>query len=309
MNRFLRKLKPVVLIVDDSPANIHILAESLQEEYDVLVATRGLQALEIAFRDPQPDVILLDMVMPEMNGHEVCRALKEDDRTRNIPVIFVTADVSWETEQQSFELGAVDYVTKPFSIPVVRARVRTHVTLKLRTDILEHLAQIDGLTGIANRRSFDKAFASEWQRCARQDAPLSLILADVDHFKAYNDTYGHGAGDKCLRGIARIMEEHAARTGDLAARFGGEEFALLLPFTSHEGAMQVAERLRARIAEWVIDSGTETARRVTISTGCATMHPTTGTDENVLSRAADDLLYKAKNEGRNRVCGEEVVTA
>jgi diguanylate cyclase (GGDEF)-like protein len=299
-------VRPIILVVDDAPANIHILVEGLRDEYEIMVATRGLQALELANRDPQPDLILLDMVMPEMDGHEVCRQLKNNDKTRNIPVIFVTAETSWETEQQSFELGAVDYVTKPFSLPVVRARVRTHVTLKHRTDLLERLAQMDGLTGIANRRRFDEALQAEWARCAHHNLPLSLVLADVDHFKRFNDTFGHGAGDKCLRGVAAIIQENAARPGDLAARYGGEEFVLLLPLTDHKGAVQVAERLRAQVAAW--DSGLapdNTRRRITISAGCATVLPRAAADPFSLVRTADEMLYKAKNSGRNQVCSTD----
>jgi diguanylate cyclase (GGDEF)-like protein len=299
--------KPVVMVVDDAPANIHILVEGLRDEYEMMVATRGAQALELAVREPQPDLILLDMVMPEMDGHEVCRRLKDDDRTRNIPVIFVTAETSVAMEQQSFELGAVDYVIKPFSLPIVRARVRTHVTLKHRTDMLERLAQLDGLTGIANRRRFDEALETEWSRCARHAMPLSLIIADVDHFKHFNDTYGHGAGDKCLRSIASILQENAARPGDLAARYGGEEFVLLLPFTVHQGAIKVAERLRAQVADsHTMATQSNARRRVTISAGCATTVPGNDKDPASLLRAADEMLYKAKHEGRNRVCGVEL---
>ncbi len=299
--------KPLILVVDDTPANIHILVEALREDYDVMVATRGAQALELARSEPQPDLILLDMMMPGMNGHEVCRQLKDNDETRDIPVIFVTADNSLDSEQLSFELGAVDYVTKPFSLPVVRARVRTHVTLKHRTDLLERLAKLDGLTEIANRRRFDELLEMEWQRCARKQVPLSAIIADVDHFKNYNDTYGHGAGDKCLRGLGRLLESVAVRPGDLAARYGGEEFAVLLPFTPHDGAAHVAEKLRELVEEWCVDSGASAIpRRITISAGFATIIPKADGDPSVLIKAADEMLYKAKREGRNLVFGKEL---
>lgn len=299
--------KPVILVVDDTPANIHILVEALREEYDVMVAIRGARALELARAETQPDLILLDMMMPGMDGHEVCRQLKYDDRTRNIPIIFVTADTSPASEQLSFELGAVDYVTKPFSLPVVKARVRTHVTLKQRTDMLERLAKLDGLTGIANRRRFDELLQMEWQRCARKQMPLSALIADVDHFKLYNDTYGHGAGDKCLRGFGRLLEAMATRPGDLAARYGGEEFAVLLPFTPYEGAAYVAENLRKQTAEWCVDSSPEnTSRRITISVGFATVIPHSSGDPANLLRVADEMLYEAKHAGRNCTRGIQI---
>lgn len=298
--------KPVVLVVDDAPANIHMLVEALRDEYDIKVAVRGTQALELAERHPQPDIILLDIQMPEMDGLEVCRRLKNQDSTRHIPVIFVTAESSWTVEHTSFEVGGVDYVTKPFSIPVVRARVRTHVTLKRHSDMLERLAQLDGLTGIANRRRFDEALLTEWMRCSQHQMPLSLIMLDVDHFKKFNDTYGHGAGDHCLRGIAGILESNAGRPGDLAARYGGEEFVMLLPMTNQEGARQVAERIREQTSRWHIEAGHDSTRkRVTISAGCATTYPKAGVDPVVLIKAADELLYQAKNNGRNQVAGAE----
>ncbi len=299
--------KPLILVVDDTPANIHILVEALREDYDVMVATRGPQAIELAGGEPQPDLILLDMMMPGMDGHEVCRQLKSDDKTRDLPVIFITADTSAASEQLSFELGAVDYVTKPFSLPVVKARVRTHVILKQRTDMLERLAKLDGLTEITNRRRFDEILEMEWQRCARKQVPLSAIMADVDHFKLFNDTYGHGAGDKCLRGLGRLLEGVAARPGDLAARYGGEEFAMLLPFTPYDGAEFVAEKLRKEAAGWRVDSSPgSTMRRITISAGFATIIPKSDGDPSVLIRAADEMLYKAKREGRNRTFGKQI---
>jgi len=299
--------KAVILVVDDTPTNIKILVEALRSDYDVMVATRGEQALELAAGELQPDLILLDMMMPGMDGHEVCRRLKSNDRTRDIPVIFITAETSPEIEEKSFELGGVDYVIKPFSLPIVKARVRTHVTLKHRTDMLSRLALLDGLTGIPNRRRFDEIFEMEWQRCLRKQMPLSIIMADVDHFKLYNDTYGHGAGDKCLAGIGKIMREIVSRPGDLAARYGGEEFSILLPFTRHDGGLQVAENLRKKVAGTQVDSTSgATSRRITMSIGVATVVPRTDLQPTDLLKAGDEMLYQAKREGRNRVCGRNL---
>ena len=300
------KSKPIVLVVDDTPANIHVLVEALRDDYDMMAATRGKQALELAAGSPQPDLVLLDMMMPEMDGHEVCRRLKEDARTKDIPVIFITAITSDLNEEKSFELGAVDYVTKPFSLPIVRARVRTHIMLKTRTDLLERLSNLDGLTGIANRRRFDEILSTEWSRCLRQKCPISIVLADVDHFKQYNDKHGHGAGDDCLRGLAVLLEQAGARPGDLAARYGGEEFVILLPFTDLDGALAVGEKLRILALEWCPDNSGSGEKKVTISAGVATTVPTEDSTPEMLVNAADELLYKAKREGRNRVCSAEV---
>ena len=181
-----------VLIVDDQPANVDVLAEALGSEYEILVATTATRALELA---PTADLILLDVLMPDLDGLEVCRRLKAADATRRIPVIFVTALEQTEDETQGFAAGAVDYIVKPINPAIVRARVRTHLELKAARDLLERLATIDALTGIANRRRFDEAVKDEWRRLSRSDRPITLAIADVDHFKAFNDRHGHAGGD------------------------------------------------------------------------------------------------------------------
>ncbi|MFP4130226.1 MAG: response regulator, partial [Halorhodospira sp.] len=191
--------RPRVLIVDDEPTNIQALARLLKAEYHTQVATGGDKALALAAGEPQPDLILLDVVMPEPDGHEVCRRLKADPRTQDIPVIFVTGRAGAEDEERGLELGAVDYIAKPFTPAITRHRVRTHVELKRKTDALERLAQRDGLTDLPNRRQLDRQLHEEWARAQRGGTALSVAMMDIDHFKAYNDHYGHGAGDTCLR--------------------------------------------------------------------------------------------------------------
>jgi diguanylate cyclase (GGDEF)-like protein len=295
--------KPVVLIVDDAPANIHVLAEALHADYQVKVATNGQTALDLAQHPDQPDLILLDIMMPEMDGYELCRRLRENESTKNIPVIFVTARSSSGDEEYGLNLGAVDYITKPFEIPIVRARVRTHVTLKHKTDLLETLASLDGLTGIPNRRRFDAVLDSEWRRCHRNGTALSLLLADVDYFKQYNDHYGHGAGDDCLKKIASTMTCSLSRSGDTVSRYGGEEFAVLLPETDGTGACHVAERLRGEVETLAIHhSRSSVADHVTISIGGVATVPPDGSLPDSFLATADRMLYQAKSEGRNRVC-------
>lgn len=194
--------KPMILIVDDTPANIQVLAENLIKDYRIKVATSGKAALEMLVNAPLPDLILLDVMMPEMDGYAVCRHLKAHPPTSSIPVIFVTALNASSDEERGLNLGALDYITKPFYLPVVKARIRNHIRLKQTADLLEAMAWIDGLTGIANRRRFDQALENEWKRALRNQWPLAAILVDVDFFKAYNDNHGHGAGDLCLKQVA-----------------------------------------------------------------------------------------------------------
>lgn len=293
----------IVLVVDDAPANLTILTEALRGEYDVRIATSGPQALRLVFESP-PDVILLDILMPHMDGYEVCRRLKADFTTQNIPVIFLTAKNEVADETYGLSLGAVDYITKPITVPIVQARVRTHVELKRRGDLLESLSMRDGLTGISNRRRFDEYLDRAWRHALRCAVPLSLIMVDIDNFKAYNDAYGHMAGDECLRAVAGALATALRRPGDLAARFGGEEFAVVLQHTDLPGALHLAEAMRAAVINLgLAHKDSRTAPVVTVSLGAATRIPKAGSSPGMLLRDADRMLYAAKEAGRNRVLG------
>jgi diguanylate cyclase (GGDEF)-like protein len=301
MNRLLSK--PKILVVDDQPANIEVLAEILTIEYDVRIATNGHKALQIAQEQEPPDLILLDVMMPLMDGFDVCKRLKNDDATRHIPVIFVTALSSASDEEQGLNIGAIDYISKPFSIPVVRARVRNHIQLKQRADLLEELASIDPLTHLPNRRLFEQTLHNEWARAKREGTSLSLLMIDIDYFKKYNDHYGHGAGDVCLHQVATTMQSCQTRAGDLLARIGGEEFIFILPNTDLNGARVVGECLRQTVADLKIPHIHSTVVPiVSISIGCATSLPSLNdSDANTLINTADSQLYKAKEQGRNQV--------
>lgn len=291
-----------ILIVDDIPANIKVLGEALRFEYQVRLATEGERALKIAGSSNPPDLILLDIVMPKMDGYEVCRRLKEDSSTRNIPVIFITAMAEEEDETRGLALGAVDYITKPFSLPIVKARVKTHLELKRHRDLLEALSTLDGLTGIPNRRRFDEVLKIEWLRAQREGTPLSLIMLDIDHFKLYNDNYGHIEGDDCLKKVAGCLAGGMSRPADFVARYGGEEFAVVLPMTDMQGAVKVASTLLRRMAEMRIPHAhSPVADRVTISLGVATMLPDRHGAPVRLIEAADKCLYTAKQAGRDRI--------
>jgi len=288
-----------ILIVDDQTANIQILGNILRDDYQLFFATSGEQALEQA-QARRPDLILLDVVMPAMDGYEVCRRLKADEFTRDIPVVFVTAMGEEKNEEDGLEAGAIDYLVKPVSPPIVRMRVRNHLELKRRGDLLEELSYVDGLTGIANRRRFDERLDNEWRRSRRSGAPLALLMIDIDHFKHFNDHHGHLAGDDCLKSVAHLMAQELVRPGDVIFRYGGEEFTCLLPDTDLEGAMRVAERLRAAVAEGHPGSGGANGG-ITISIGAASHLPEASESASSLIDAADQALYRAKERGRNRV--------
>lgn len=289
---------PRLLIVDDQATNRQLLAHLLAPMAEVQLAGEGLHAIEIC-QQWQPDLLLLDLVMPGIDGFEVCRRLKSDPLTRRIPVIFVTS--SAEHESAAFELGAVDFIAKPFRPAAVIARVRAHLLLKQQSELLRMLAFVDGMTGVANRRRLDEALEQEWLRALRSGQPLALIMIDVDHFKSYNDTLGHHAGDRALRQIAGAMAGVIQRPADLLARYGGEEFAVLLPETDLAGAMAVATQLGAAVSELALaHPASPTAATATISCGVSALLPKAELALAQLKQGADRALYLAKRSGRNR---------
>lgn len=295
--------RPSVLIVDDEAVNLHILRYFLQEDYKVYTASSGGQAIQL-LESITVDLILLDIVLPDMSGHDVCQRLKSDAATHDIPIIFVSGRGSTPDVVRGFELGAADYVGKPFQPLVVKARVKTHVEQKIMRDRLRSYAELDSLTLLANRRRFDETLEKEWRRCQRNGQPLSLILSDVDFFKRYNDTYGHPAGDLCLRTVGNHFGTALRRAGDLAARYGGEEFVILLPETSLESALHVAEVLRAKIEDSAMPhAGSLISSVVTVSLGVASTVPSEDNSPKDLVAIADQQLYQAKSCGRNMSCG------
>lgn len=296
--------KPKLLLVDDQPINIQVLYQIFSADFQVFMATSGAQALAIC-KDNPPDLVLLDVVMPGMDGFEVCTQLKADAATHNIPVIFVTAHNDAAQETHGLELGAVDFISKPVNPAVVRARVKTHLTLKQQSDILRKLVFLDGLSGVYNRRYFDQQLSMEMARSVRNQSPLALIMLDVDFFKRYNDRYGHQAGDDCLRQIAVTLKGGLRRPADLVARYGGEEFACILPETSFDDAMALACELEQRVrGKNILHESSDAAKVVTISLGVAGRQGNTAGDASALLAEADAQLYKAKNAGRGRVCGD-----
>jgi len=289
-----------ILVVDDAMENIRILHAALQDEHEVLFALDGPRALELA-RTQHPDLVLLDAMMPGMDGYALIKELQASSDTADIPVIFVTALSAPEDETRALGAGAADFISKPVNAAVVRARVRTQLTVKRQRDALRALVLTDALTGVANRRAFDERLVAEWRRCGRIGLPVALVLVDVDHFKLYNDFYGHPAGDNTLIQVASAMRRAAGRTQDQVARYGGEEFAILLPQLDARGAVGVAKRLMLELERMAIPHGASpTAPHLTASMGIAGMVPGEHSIPADLVQVADVRLYQAKAEGRNR---------
>jgi len=295
------KVKQKILIVEDSRLNQEVLCRILQEEYKLVIATDGNEALE-KVKNEHPDLILLDIVLPGMDGFEVLTILKKGDSTHSIPVIIISAMTKPEDEVKGLTLGAVDYISKPFNEVVVKTRIETQFKILNQMRIIEQLGYVDTLTGIPNRRQFDRDLMKEWKRAKRESTPLGMLMIDVDHFKMYNDTYGHPQGDVALQTVADAVVSSLKRSSDIAARWGGEEFAVLLPNTSKEGVLTIAESIRKSVEEATITAADgKSHHNVTISIGVALMFP--GKENNItdLILQADEALYEAKDHGRNRV--------
>lgn len=292
--------KQTILIIDDQPSTLQALALTLRDTYALLVAGTGQEALDLA-KSRVPDLILLDVMLPDISGFDVCRALKADPDLQSIPIIFVTARDETEDEAAGLDIGAIDYIGKPFAPAIVRARVRNHLELKRQRDLLERIAMIDGLTGIANRRHFEQALRKEWRHAQRHGSALAVLLADVDHFKSYNDSYGHQDGDDCLKAVAQTLQQQLHRPHDMLARYGGEEFACLLPATSLDAAQMFAERLCTAITDLALPHRASSCGSVvSISVGLSHCLPCDGLEVSDVLRHADALLYQAKASGRNR---------
>jgi len=292
--------KNTLLIVDDENANLKVLTHILGSEYTIFTATNGVSAIEKA-REFMPDLILLDILMPEMDGYATLREIKNSEATRKIPVIFISGLDSEEDEEKGLSLDAADYITKPFSATIVKLRVRNQVQIVNQMRTIERLSMIDQLTNIPNRRSFDERLNMEWKQAIREHTPISLLMVDMDNFKYLNDTYGHQHGDIVLRQVAELLPRSFKRPGDFAARWGGEEFVVLLPNTPLEGAIELAEKIRADFEKMPIKTANGTETRVTLSIGVNSLIPGIETSIDAFFTNADKALYLAKDAGKNKV--------
>ena len=294
--------KESVLVIDDDKLNIIALTRILGSDYQVYFEGDGENGIRAA-KTFKPDLILLDVVMPKMTGFDVIKILKADEDTCDIPVIFLTGRRDVQDEEAGFVLGAIDYITKPFSASVVKLRVGNQLKIISQMRTIYNMSVEDALTGLGNRRHFNNILNQEWRRSIRQQHPLSFMIMDIDHFKKYNDTYGHLSGDAVLKGAAQVIKKGAARVTDFVARWGGEEFAVILPETNIEGAMVVAENIRSSIESAVFEMEDGIRTSITISIG---VHSVVAEEEegytlkNYISDT-DAALYAAKEQGRNRV--------
>lgn len=291
-----------ILIVDDSEINLLVFSEMLNAEYLVLTANNGVEALNLA-RLHSPDLILLDVLMPFMNGYEVFKALTEDASTSTISVIFLTGLNSPEEEAKGLSLGGADFITKPFNMQVLKARVAARIREADEFNRLEKLASIDALTGIANRRNFDTTLQSEFRRSRRANMPMVVAMIDIDFFKQYNDYYGHVAGDIALQAVAKTIISCAKRAGDYTARYGGEEFAVILPETGLAASQIIGESICAAVRALKIQhASSQCSDFLTVSVGLASNEDAdnTGFDAIQLVKKADERLYTAKSAGRDQ---------
>ena len=307
---------PAVLIVDDSPTiRAAISAAVVSMGFEPVVAETGEKALELFVAAP-PRLVLLDVMMPGIDGYETAKRMRAAKPEIWVPILFLSSSEGDQDLERAIESGGDDYLIKPVSPVVLGAKIRAlqrlekmhqrmvelSAELTATNQRLETLSQQDGLTGIANRRAFDHRLGMHFAQALRKREPLSLALCDVDHFKGFNDRYGHVAGDECLRRIASLLARHARRPTDLAARYGGEEFALLLPDTPGEGARAVLDGIRDELGSLAIEHAGSDGKVVTLSIGLASCR-NDDKDALQLVTRADEALYRAKSLGRNRIVG------
>jgi diguanylate cyclase (GGDEF)-like protein len=293
-----------ILIVDGDNSNHDTLRDILQFEHRLEFVQSGVEA-PARILDRQPDLILLSLQLPDIDGFDLLLKFKETDEARDIPVILITGEARVEDEERGLRLGAVDYLTRPFHRAIVQARIRIQLEIVKHIRTIERLGMIDALTDIPNRRFFDMRIKEEWRRTCRHKTSISMLMLDVDKFKDYNDTYGHPQGDHLLKFIARTLTENLHRPSDMAARLGGEEFAVLLGDTDTMGALKVAEAIRRAIEAGVVNTPQGDPTSITVSIGIMTIVPTTEMEIADFIQQADKHLYIAKENGRNRVVFKE----
>ncbi|MFK0731805.1 MAG: diguanylate cyclase domain-containing protein [Gloeotrichia echinulata GP01] len=327
------KQPPLILVADDDKTIRVLLREAMEQEgYRVVEVNDGKQCLD-AYETIKPDIVLLDAVMPVMDGFTCCKHLLQIARNNLIsalatfdiesalgnnvisklwkrtPILMITSLDDEASVDRAFEAGATDYVTKPIHWAVLRQRLRrllqqaqVYKQLEAANQALQHLANVDGLTGLANRRRFDDYLNTQWINLAQEELPLSLMLCDIDFFKFYNDKYGHPAGDVCLQQVGGVLNQNAQKTQDLVARYGGEEFAVIMPNTHAAGAVHVAKGMQAGVRDLqIVHHGSAVSQYVTLSMGVATIIPTWESSPSDLIVAADKALYQAKADGRDRI--------
>ena len=299
--------KPTILVVDDMTTTLLLLHDLLKDTYEVKIAKSGTKALEILESPNDIDLILLDIEMPDINGYDVCKRIKNNETIKNIPIIFITGRTSQEDEEYGLNLGAIDYITKPFNKAIVKLRIKNYLDLKIKNDMLEKLSMYDGLTNIKNRRFFDETFEKTFSEIKRDKKSLAVLMIDIDFFKPYNDNYGHGQGDETLRKVAKALEKTIKRASDFVARYGGEEFVILLKDINKDGVEAVANNLLNAIRELKITHEfSKIENYVTVSIGVSYYNSSSDITKLELLLKADETLYNVKNSGRNNFAILEV---
>jgi len=289
-----------ILIVDDSIVQASQLKSILEAEYDITIAQTPEEGLSRASNEDY-SLILLDVVMPGMDGFTLLKKLQEEIITQSVPVILITSLSDVANEQRGLILGAVDYITKPFNPLIVQARVNTHIKLYNYRRQAERQSMTDQLTGVANRRKYDRYSAARWRESVRMQVPFSICMFDIDHFKVYNDTFGHPAGDKVIAAVAKTLSAHLRRSTDFLARYGGEEFVAISTGDHSEKMFEHIKKVRQAIEDLHIPHNPSTSEWVTVSIGGVTVIPPTETKYAFYLQIADTMLYDAKRHGRNRV--------
>lgn len=299
--------KPTILVVDDMTTTLLLIHDLLKDTYEVKIAKSGTKALEILESPNDIDLILLDIEMPDINGYDVCKRIKNNETIKNIPIIFITGRTSQEDEEYGLNLGAIDYITKPFNKAIVKLRIKNYLDLKIKNDMLEKLSMYDGLTNIRNRRFFDETFEKTFNEIKRDKKSLAVLMIDIDFFKPYNDNYGHGQGDETLRKVAKALEKTIKRASDFVARYGGEEFVILLKDINKDGVEAVANNLLNAVRELKITHEfSKIENYVTISIGASFYNSNSDVTKLELLLKADETLYNVKNSGRNNFAILEV---
>lgn len=289
-----------ILVIDDSPVQTEFLCSILKDDYDLTACQTAEEGLQAA-KEKEYSLILLDIIMPDMDGFTLLRELKATDLTRHVPVILLTSLADIQYEERGLLLGAVDYVAKPFSPVIIKARVNTHIQLyHYQREVLKQ-ALVDKLTGVANRRRYEDVSAAKWQESIRFGLPFSVCMFDIDKFKLYNDTFGHQAGDQVIASVARTANSHFQRSTDFFARYGGEEFVAVFMGNDGRSAFEFIKTIRQAVEHLHIRHNSPVSEWVTISAGGVTVIPKAGDRYDTYLKLADTMLYDAKRLGRNRV--------
>lgn len=302
----MKTLDQTILIVDDDKINRKMLKELLQEQAKIIFAKNGKQAIELARRHV-PDLILLDVIMPDLSGFDVIEVLKNSPKTMNISVIFVTGLANDDDEERGFNLGGCDYIYKPFKSNIVIARVMMHLELIRQRKMLDEIAHIDALTGVNNRRKMDVVLEDEVEANKKENTTLLVAIIDIDYFKQYNDNYGHGTGDVALRQVGQALREIFLRPRDFVARYGGEEFVVILPDCDKAGAEIMLGNITQSIKDKMITHEfSSVSQQLTVSIGAVVVKSSESSVVANIMKQADTLLYQAKNGGRNQWCIAEM---